>query len=150
MTAETPAEPLPELVLDGSVTLAWSLGDESSEYAESVFRSLLIHPALVPSVWLLEVANGLLMAERRGRVTQAETAEVVAILRSLPIAVEAGTLERALGDVLHTGRAHGLTAYDAAYLELAMRQGLPLATLDDRLARASAAAGVPRFAPGPG
>jgi predicted nucleic acid-binding protein len=144
------ADEMADLVLDGSVTLAWSLGDESSEYAQSVFSTLVTRRALVPSVWLLEVANGLLMAERRNRTTQAETAEIIAVLRSLPIAVEGGTLERALGDVLHTGRTHGLTAYDAAYLELAMRQGLPLATLDDRLSRAAAAAGVTRFAPGSG
>ena len=135
------------LVLDGSVTLAWSLSDESSDYADRVLEDLATHPALVPSIWLLEVANALLVAERLNRCTVAESAGIIAVLGSLPIAIEASTAERAFGDVTNLGRAHGLSAYDAAYLDLAIRHGIPLATLDERLIEAAAQTGVAIYVP---
>lgn len=135
------------LVLDGSVTLAWSLSDESSDYADRVLDDLATHSALVSSIWLLEVANGLLIAERRNRCTFAEAAGIAAVLRSLSIAVEAPTAERTFGDILNLGRAHRLSTYDAAYLDLAIRHGIPLATLDERLIQAAAQAGVAIYAP---
>lgn len=130
-------------VLDASVALAWSFRDEQNTYAHWMLRRLEDDPAVVPVVWLLEVANGLLVAERRGRFTAADVAQVCGALADLPIEWSDLTLDQALGPVLDLARAHGLSAYDAAYLELAMREGLPLATQDDALRVAAERAGVP-------
>jgi len=130
-------------VLDASVALAWSFRDEQNAYAHRMLRRLEDDPAVVPVVWLLEVANGLLVAERRGRFTAADVAQVYGTLADLPIEWSDLTLDQALGPVLDLARAHGLSAYDAAYLELAMREGLPLATQDDALRVAAERAGVP-------
>jgi predicted nucleic acid-binding protein len=135
-----------EFVLDGSVTLGWAFRDEVSPYAEAVLDRLPFAPAFVPGIWPLEIANALLVAERRGRTTQARTVEIIAALASLPITVDNETSERAMRDTLSLARARHLSAYDAAYLELAMRRGLPLATLDQRLRDAAAAVGVPLYA----
>ena len=130
-------------VLDASVALAWSFRDERNAYAHQVLRRLEDDPALVPAVWMLEVANGLLVAERRARFTAADVAQVYGVLADLPIEWSALTLDQALGPVLDLARAHGLSAYDAAYLELAMREGLPLATQDEALRAAAQRVGVP-------
>lgn len=130
-------------VLDASVALAWSFRDERNAYAHGILRRLKDDPALVPAVWMLEMANGLLVAERRGRFTAADVAQVFGALASLPIESSDLTLDQVMGPVLDLARAHGLSAYDAAYLELAMREGLPLATQDDALRVAAERAGVP-------
>ena len=129
-------------VLDASVTLGWSFADEQNAYAHHVLSRLESDLAVVPSVWLLEVANGLLVAERRGRFSAADVAQIYGVLADLPITWDDLTLDRAFGAVLEIGRAHGLSAYDAAYLELAMREGLPLATQDERLRVPATRAGV--------
>ena len=130
-------------VLDASVALAWSFRDEQNAYAHRMLRRLEDDPAVVPVVWMLEVANGLLVAERRGRFTAADVAQVYGTLADLPIEWSDLTLDQALGPVLDLARAHGLSAYDAAYLELAMREGLPLATQDEALRAATQRVGVP-------
>lgn len=129
-------------VLDASVTLAWALDDEASPYAVSVLESLRQDQGLVPSLWQLEVANGLLVAGRRGRISPSQSAEAIDIFLSLPIAVVGVSPELAMRSVLELARTQGLTAYDAAYLDLAMRQGLPLATEDGDLRAAAARVGV--------
>jgi len=96
---------------------------------------------------VLALANAVLMGERRQRSTQAQAAQWLTYLGSLPIAVDDETNQRAWGEVLSLARTHRLSAYDAAYLELALRRGLPLATLDDKLKAAASAVGVPAFAP---
>jgi predicted nucleic acid-binding protein len=131
------------LVIDASVTLAWCLGDEKSEYADGVLQRLSLDSAMVPSVWPIEVANGLIVAERRGRLTASEIPRVDQLLSVLSIRVAEAALSYALGPILTVARTHNLTAYDACYLELAMREGLPLASLDDRLRAAAALADVP-------
>jgi len=136
-----------EFVLDGSLALAWYFKDEADPYADAVAAYLPAARALVPLIWRLEVANAVLMGERRQRSTQAQAAKWLTYLGSLPIAVDDETNDGAWGEVLSLGRAHRLSAYDAAYLELALRRGLPLATLDDKLKAAASAAGVPAFAP---
>jgi predicted nucleic acid-binding protein len=98
--------------------------------------------AVVPSLWTLEVANTIVMGERRKRSTPAQAATWLGFLSVLPIVVGAETTARAWGDMLGLARAHNLSAYDAAYLELAMCRGLPLATLDDKLQRVAGAVGV--------
>lgn len=132
-------------VLDGSLALAWYFADEADPYADAVARGLVTREALVPSLWRLEIANALVVGERRKRSTQAQAAAFVARLEQLPIVIDGETDARAWGETLRLARAHILSAYDAAYLELAMRRGLPLASLDDQLKAAAAAVGVPPF-----
>ena len=125
------------IVIDASVTLAWALEDEPNDYADRIFSRLPGEPAVVPNIWVLEVANGLLVAERRQRVTAAESSQVHAILGDLPITADSPSLDIALGPVLALARTHQLTTYDASYLELAMREGLALATVDRNLRAAA-------------
>jgi predicted nucleic acid-binding protein len=134
-------------VLDGSVTLAWFFEDEADTYAEAVEDSLPAATAVVPSLWPLEVANALVTGERRKRTTEAKVTAFLVLLKALPITLDDETAVRAWSDVPHLARAHNLSAYDAAYLELALRRGLPLATLDDKLKAAAAAAGVAEYKP---
>jgi predicted nucleic acid-binding protein len=135
------------IVVDHSISLSWCLGDESDAYAAAVLQALGTQAARVPCLWPYEVANGLWMSERRGRITPAEIGRALADLAALPIAVDATGYGRAFAEVLALARQEGLTAYDAAYLELAMREGLPLATLDQQLRVAAARVGVPEFQP---
>lgn len=132
-------------VIDASVTLAWCFDDEgtASGGAGRALERLEHDDALAPSIWPLEVANGLRTAERRGRLAPADVARIRELLSALPITVEATVLAEALGDVLDLARRLELTAYDAAYLSLAAARGIPLATADDRLRRACEQAGVP-------
>ncbi|HXX21819.1 MAG TPA: type II toxin-antitoxin system VapC family toxin [Terriglobia bacterium] len=136
-----------EFVLDGSLALAWYFKDEADPYADAVAARFPAVRALVPLIWPWEVANALLTGERRQRCTEAQATKWLTYLRSLPIAVDDETNDRAWSEVLGLGRTHRLSAYDAAYLELALRRGLPLATLDDRLKSAASAVGVLAFAP---
>jgi predicted nucleic acid-binding protein len=129
-------------VVDNSVVMAWCFEDEASTYTEDVLDRLRGTQALVPAVWPLEAANVLLIAERRDRLNEAQAAHFAQLLQELPILVEEADVARFLGPVLAVGRAHRLSAYDAAYLELAARQGLPLATQDSRLRKAAGSAGV--------
>ena len=103
-------------VLDGSITLTWFFADEADAYAESVEDALA--SAVVPSLWPLEVADALLMGERRKRTTEAKVTQFVALLTALPITIDDETAARAWQESLHLARAHQLTAYNAAYLEL--------------------------------
>ena len=129
-------------VVDASVALAWCFEDEESAIAARVLARLEEDAGVAPSIWPLEVANGLRSAERRGRIDERELSGVLRLLEALPIEVEGMSLDRALGDVLPLARAVGLSSYDAAYLDLALRKGLPLATADEYLAQAAVAAGV--------
>lgn len=136
-----------EFVLDGSVTMAWYFKDEADAYADSVRDGLVQARAFVPTLWPLEVANTLVVGERRKRSTPAQAAAWLGLLGALPIVVDDETSGRAWRETLDLARAHNLSAYDAAYLELAMRRGLPLATLDDKLRAAAAAVGVTLHVP---
>jgi predicted nucleic acid-binding protein len=129
-------------VLDCSVTMAWVFDDEDEPLAANVRDRLADTIAVVPSVWSLETSNALLTAERRGRLTEAESVRFLTVLRSLPINVEAGSSLRLVDELLPLARRLGLTVYAASYLELAMRRGVPLATLDARLCAAAVAVGV--------
>jgi predicted nucleic acid-binding protein len=140
-------EPVEQFVLDGSVALAWFFEDEASDYADAVARRLPMAQAVVPAIWPLEVTNALLVGERRRRCTQTDTHHWTQRLQLLPIVVDGGTYAAAFGDTLNLARIQGLSAYDAAYLELCMRQGIPLATLDDRLRRAATNVGVALYNP---
>ena len=130
-----------KFVLDSSVTLAWYFADEADPYANAVAGQLPTARAIVPGIWPLEVANVILMGERRKWSTEAQAGKWLKYLSRLPIEVEEMTTAIAWGEVVRLAREHNLSAYDAAYLELALRLGLPLATLDDRLRTALRAVG---------
>src|SRR3954453_9778770 len=134
-----------EFVLDGSVTMAWYFKDEMNDYANAVRAGMDQSQAVVPSLWSLEVANTVVMGEGRNRSPPPQAATWLGFLSVLPIVVDGETTARAWGDTLGLARAHNFSAYDAAYLELAMRRGLPLATLDDKLQAPAAAVGVSLF-----
>lgn len=129
-------------VLDASVALAWCFPEERGAYAQAVLDQLRSGHALVPASWSLEIANSLLVAERRQRLAPADVVRFLGLLEALPIEVDTLTATRALRETLALGRARKLAAYDAAYLELAMREAVPLATLDQSLRRAAREAGV--------
>lgn len=131
-----------QFVLDCSVAISWCLVDENNDYANAILAMMPDSEAFVPGIWSLEIANVLLVAERRNRMTQEQSSEAIALLQSLLIQVDTDTDANALGATLALGRQEGLAAYDAAYLELALRLGLPLATLDTRLASAATRCGV--------
>jgi predicted nucleic acid-binding protein len=130
------------LVLDASVTLAWCFRDEATAETEAVLDQLLKNFAVVPVVWPLELANILTAAERNRRITAATTAEFASRLQTLDIRIDEAWGLRSLTDHVAFVRSSGLTSYDAAYLELAMRSGLSLATRDRALATAARRNGV--------
>ena len=129
-------------VVDASVALAWCFADEASEVADGVLDRLVSDHALAPAIWPLEIANALRTAEKRGRLQPADVAQIRELLVSLPVTVEMVDLEDAVGGILDLARRLELTAYDAAYLELAARRSLALATVDDQLRAACAQSGV--------
>lgn len=131
------------LVLDSSATLAWILGDELPAIAS--LEALVHERVTVPSHWILEVANGLRMAVRRRRLNPGDRAPVLDRLAILPIKTDPETTARGWKDTPALADKYDLTVYDAAYLELALRMDVPLATLDQDLARAARKAGVPLF-----
>lgn len=130
------------IVVDASVVLAWCFEDEGSPAADETLDRLAEEGAVAPAIWPFEVANALRTAERRGRLDLADLARLRGLLEALPIDVEPADLPTTLGEVLDLARTLELTAYDAAYLALAARGGLPLATIDDGLRRAARTAGV--------
>jgi predicted nucleic acid-binding protein len=132
-------------VVDASVTLAWCFEDETTATSEGLLRRVLTEGGLAPGHWPLEVANGLVVAERRGRLDGEKLVEARSLLTGLPIDVASIDLEAALG-VLDVARAEQLTAYDAAYVELALSRSLGLATTDQRLAAVCRNVGVPLIA----
>lgn len=129
------------------MALAWCLEDEPNSYTESVLKSIPGRRIVVPTHWSLEVSNGLLMAERRGRATSAETARAIQLLEGLPIDADPRTAERAMSATVALARSHKLTVYDAAYLELCAREALALATIDRELLAACKACGCAVFNP---
>jgi len=124
-------------VLDCSVTMAWCFEDEMTDYTEAVFDSLTKAKAMVPSLWVLEVANVLLCAQRKKRINKMRTIEFKDSLNLLPIQIDHTTAYRAMGSIMELADETGLTIYDAAYLELALHSALPLATLDQNLKKAA-------------
>lgn len=127
------------LVLDNSVVLSWCLADERDPVAERAMRLATAHGAVAPGIWWYELRNALLMNERRGRLAPADTRATLADLREMRIETDGDHDE---GGILDLSRRHALTVYDAAYLEVALRRALPLASLDGRLRRAADADGV--------
>jgi predicted nucleic acid-binding protein len=127
-------------VLDASIALAWAFADETDPRATAALARIRTDEALVPSIWWFEIRNTLVVNQRRGRLTEADTAAFLRTLSRLAV-----TIDRQPGEaeVLSLARRHRLSVYDAAYLELAQRDSIPLSTLDQRLADAARAAQVP-------
>ena len=136
-----------QFVLDCSVAMSWCLVDEDNDYANAVLALMPDAVAFVPEIFTLEIANTLLVAERRNRMTSTQTTNAINLIQSLPIQIDPQTSALALGATLTLAREQELASYDAAYLELTIRLGLPLVTLDDRLAKAATRCSVSLFAP---
>jgi predicted nucleic acid-binding protein len=135
----------PSFVIDNSVVMSWCFNDETNPYADNVLDSLSQTTALVPSIWPLEVVNVLLVSERKKRLDKADCLHFIDLLSQLPIIVEPGRSGRMMTDLLTLARKTSLSSYDAAYLDLALRKGFPLATLDARLLKAAKLSNVKIF-----
>ena len=129
-------------VLDCSMTMAWVFPDEANSSTHALRESLLKDNAIVPVLWSIEVGNVLLVATRRGRITADDWARIRDALEALPIDIDPESGNRVLHTVLPVASEHKLSVYDAMYLELALRLGQPLATLDKKLIAAGNAAGI--------
>jgi predicted nucleic acid-binding protein len=129
-------------VLDASTAMAWLFEDEATAETEAALDRLVEEEALVPPLWPYEVGNVLIAAERRKRISEAQTRQFLGLLQGLPIRVSARGPYQAWNGALVVARSHRLSAYDAAYLDLAMIEGLPLVTMDKALAAAAQEAGV--------
>lgn len=135
-------------VLDASVALLWLVPGTNPagvDYASATLKALKESQAVVPSLFALETANVVTKVESKGIVTEADSQRFIALLGRLNILTDQATTAHALGDTLNLARRYKLSAYDAAYLELSLRSGLPLATLDADLAKAATTAGIPIF-----
>jgi predicted nucleic acid-binding protein len=133
------------IVIHASVALAWCFPDEASEYADGVLVALEDQTIIVPAIWPLEVANALLVGERRRRMRLPEVRRFVELLNGLDIVVEAQPVAVTVSNILPFAREYVLSSYDAAYLDVAVRQDIPLATLDGALQKAARKAGIKIF-----
>lgn len=131
------------VVLDGSVALAWCFEDEATAEIDALFDYIAEHGAHVPSIWRLEVANGLQSAIRRKRIDAAYRDLALSRLMTQRVTVDTETDRHAWSTTVRLAERHGLTIYDASYLELALRLDLPLATADKLLIAAAQSAGLP-------
>ena len=129
-------------VPDCSVAAAWLFADEAGPETDELLAGLKDGGVLVPNLWHLEVGNMLLQAEKRGRISAPQITARLALLADLPLTTDTETAPRAFREILTLARSHKLTTCDAAYLELAIRRGVPLATRDKALIRAANAAEV--------
>ena len=129
-------------VLDASVTLAWCFADENTPESVALLNQLEIGSAFVPAIWSLEVGNILTMAGRKQRISLADITRFVALLDNINIQIDNETAYKGLHEILSLAHAEKLTTYDAAYLELAMRRGIPLASKDSQLCKVAERLGV--------
>lgn len=132
----------PSFILDCSMTMAWCFAGQATAGAAKVQNRLEKEAALVPQHWFLEVTNVLAMADKHRRMTAARSAEFLALLETMDIQTDQETATRAFAHLLPLCRSYGLTSYDSAYLELALRRRLPLATFDRALRSAAKQLGI--------
>ena len=135
-------------VLDNSVAMRWLLESPKApdqKYAEKVLKSLSEQDAVVPNLWHLEACNVVLGAEKRGEITVGESEKFITQLENLPIHVDTMSANQAFSRTMNLARTYKLSSYDACYLELAVREGLPIATLDKALRKAAKKADVDLF-----
>ncbi len=129
-------------ILDASITLAWCFSDEATPKTIALLERLEFESAMVPELWPLEVGNILIAAEKRKRISYANIKEFLSLLENLNIEIDTETASRGFSDIIFLAHSEKLTTYDAAYLELAMRYGLPLATKDIELIHVAKRLGV--------
>ena len=130
------------LVIDASIALCWCFEDEATPATDALAERVARDGAVVPILWRFELGNVLLQAEKRGRIAASDLAARLDLIGALSIVTDYESVSRAWGEVLGLARAHRLTTYDAAYLELAMRRAMPLATKDGELIVAAKSVGV--------
>ena len=128
---------------DASVALAWCFPDEASEYADAVLLALKDRELIVPASWTAEIANGLWVGERRNRIHREDVRQFTDLLKDLKIVQDSQAISEALTNVVALAREYEISAYDAAYLDVALRHNAPLATLDKALTSAARSAGIP-------
>ncbi len=132
----------PTFVIDASVTMAWCFSEEATPATIAVLDRLKTEAALVPRHWFLEVANSLAMAEKRGRIAEAESDRFIVLLNAIDLRVDDEGQTRVFSHILPLARSHRLTTYDATYLDLTLRRQLPLASLDKELRTAASQYGI--------
>ena len=132
------------LVVDASIAAAWCFPDERTDYANGVLLAVSAVEAVAPRLWAYEVRNSVLMGLRRKRITQGDAQEFLESIKGLPVRLADPV---SYDGVFRLADRHGLTVYDAAYLDLALREGLPLASLDNALCKAAGNSGVALFQP---
>jgi predicted nucleic acid-binding protein len=130
------------LVVDCSVALSWHFEDESSAYADQALDTVVTDGAILPFHWKAEIANGLLMGIRRKRITPEDRSQILSEFEQLKLEIDVAGLDQVWTGASQLADVHGLTVYDAIYLELAVRRRLQLATLDGKLEKASKALGI--------
>jgi predicted nucleic acid-binding protein len=133
------------IAVDASVALAWCFPDEASDYADSVLLAVENQTVIVPAIWAVEITNALLVGERRKRIRQPEVRRFIALMNSLSVVEDGQPFADTVSNVLPLAREYDLSAYDAAYLDVAVRHEIPLATLDGALQKACKAAGINIF-----
>ena len=136
-----------KFVIDNSVVMTWVFADEFNAYANTVLDGLKDSCACVPAIWRLEVVNVLISAERRGRITQSACTRFITLLKELQFQVIEDNMTQSMNTLLSIARDYRLSAYDAAYLNLAITRSLPIATLDKNLLKAAKQADVPLWEP---
>ena len=129
-------------VLDASVALAWFFGDEATSATTALLEQLNDTPAIVPSIWFLEISNALVFAEQKKRLTYAAAVQFLDLITNLPIQMDEELVTSRFYDIFTLAHSEKLTTYDAAYLELAMRHGISLATKDMKLRAVAKRLGV--------
>jgi predicted nucleic acid-binding protein len=134
-------------VLDATVALSWAFRGEGGGYVEEVLDALGEAEATVSTIWPIQVSNGLATAERLERLEPAESTTFLSLLQSLPIRIDSLDARRVFDATHRLARTHGIPTSDATYLDVALRLGLPLATLDARLRDAAGREGLRIFSP---
>jgi predicted nucleic acid-binding protein len=132
----------PSLIIDCSLTMAWCFADEVTAETARVQDRMIGEAAVVPSHWHLEVVNVLAMAERRNRINVTDAVSFLRLLETFDMQIDGETSSRAFDHLPALCRSHGLSSYDAAYLDLALRRRLPLASLDEDLRAAAVRLGI--------
>ena len=134
------------VVIDASIASAWCFPDEQTDYTRAVFQAVFSSAvdSVAPRLWAYEIRNSVLMGIRRGRITKPDSKQFLVSLNELNVRL---TEPESYDDVFSLAQEHGLTVYDAAYLDLAIQEGLPLASLDGQLARAAQKVGIHLFQP---
>jgi predicted nucleic acid-binding protein len=133
------------IVIDASVALAWCFPDEASDYADSVMLAVENQTIVVPAIWAVEIANALLVGERRKRIRQPEVRRFIDLIKGLSVVEDGQPFADSVSNILPLAREYDLSAYDAAYLDVAVRHEIPLATFDRALQRACTLAGIKIF-----